>query len=160
MYDTGGAVGGIARVNWLEDVAPDELIATAGALVAGQNSRDCVQVFVTGSNGRYVAESFSPAGRRIHFCGHGALAAAWVVFDQYESAATALDFVNKIDSVLNFNFGASDGIDSEIEALIAKRTEARQNKDFAMADQIRDQLLEQGIVLEDSAQGVKWKRKI
>ena len=94
MYDAGEAVGGIAGVNWLADVAPDELITTAEALVASQDMTDCVQVFVTGGDGRYVVESFSPAGRRIRFCGHGALSAAWVVFDQYEPAATLLEFAN------------------------------------------------------------------
>ena len=48
----------------------------------------------------------------------------------------------------------------DIEALIAKRTEARKNKDFAASDKIRDDLLAMGIVLEDSPQGVKWKRKM
>ena len=49
-------------------------------------------------------------------------------------------------------------LDSEIEELIAKRTEARKNKDFKTADAIRDQLKEMGIVLEDTPQGVKWSR--
>lgn len=49
-------------------------------------------------------------------------------------------------------------IDSEIEELIAKRTEARKAKDFKTADAIRDKLKEMGITLEDTAQGVKWSR--
>ncbi len=49
-------------------------------------------------------------------------------------------------------------IDSEIEALIEERQNARKNKDFALADKIRDELKEQGIILEDTPQGVKWKR--
>ena len=52
----------------------------------------------------------------------------------------------------------ADNIDLDIEALIEKRQEARKNRDFALADQIRDSLKEQGIVLEDTAQGVKWHR--
>jgi predicted PhzF superfamily epimerase YddE/YHI9 len=94
MFDAAEAAGGIAAVHWLVDVAPDELHAAAGELLANQHDIDCVQVFVTGGDGRYVAESFSPAGRRIHFCGHGALSAAWVVFDQHEQAATTLEFSN------------------------------------------------------------------
>lgn len=47
----------------------------------------------------------------------------------------------------------------EIEALIAKREEARNNKDFAASDEIRDQLSAKGIILEDTPQGTKWKRK-
>ena len=49
-------------------------------------------------------------------------------------------------------------LDSEIEALIEKRTEARKAKDFKTADEIRDKLKEMGIVLEDTPQGVKWSR--
>ena len=46
----------------------------------------------------------------------------------------------------------------EIEGLIAQRKEAKKNKDFALADKIRDDLLARGIVLEDTREGTKWKR--
>ena len=49
-------------------------------------------------------------------------------------------------------------LDEEIEALIQKRTEAKKNRDFKLADEIRDELLEKGIILEDTRQGVKWRR--
>ncbi|KHF39047.1 cysteine--tRNA ligase [Halalkalibacter okhensis] len=49
-------------------------------------------------------------------------------------------------------------LDHDIEELIKQRNEARKQKDFALADKIRDELKEQGIVLEDTAQGVRWKR--
>ena len=49
-------------------------------------------------------------------------------------------------------------LDEEIEQLIAKRQAARKEKNFALADQIRDELLEKGIILEDTREGVKWKR--
>lgn len=55
-----------------------------------------------------------------------------------------------------FKGAASD--DAEIEALIAKRTEAKKNKDWATADAIRNELKERGIVLEDSAVGTTWKK--
>ena len=42
--------------------------------------------------------------------------------------------------------------------MITQRTQARKNKDFALADKIRNDLLEKGIVLEDTREGVKWKR--
>jgi cysteinyl-tRNA synthetase len=47
---------------------------------------------------------------------------------------------------------------AEIEALITKRNEARKNKDFKTADQVRDHLLSKGIVLEDTAQGTLWRK--
>ena len=49
-------------------------------------------------------------------------------------------------------------LDEDIEKLILSRTEARKNKDFKRADEIRNELLEMGIVLEDTREGVKWKR--
>lgn len=50
-------------------------------------------------------------------------------------------------------------LDDEIEQMIAKRTQARKDKDFKLADQIRDELLSKGIILEDTREGVKWKRQ-
>lgn len=55
-----------------------------------------------------------------------------------------------------FKGAASD--DAEIEALIAKRAEAKKNKDWATADAIRNELKERGIVLEDSPAGTTWKK--
>lgn len=49
-------------------------------------------------------------------------------------------------------------LDAEIEQLIGERQAARKAKDFARADEIRAQLLEKGIILEDTREGVKWKR--
>ena len=51
-----------------------------------------------------------------------------------------------------------ESLDDEIEELIQERQDARKNKDFAKADEIRDKLLSMGIVLEDTREGVKWKR--
>ena len=55
-------------------------------------------------------------------------------------------------------FKGSDDDTQEIEDLIAKRTEAKKNKDWALADAIRGELKEKGIVLEDGPQGTTWKR--
>jgi len=52
----------------------------------------------------------------------------------------------------------SNNLDQEIEALIEERRQARANKDFARSDAIRDQLKEQGILLDDTPQGTVWKR--
>ena len=49
-------------------------------------------------------------------------------------------------------------LDEEIEALIEKRNQARKDRDFALADKIRDQLKEMNIILEDTPQGTRWKR--
>ena len=49
-------------------------------------------------------------------------------------------------------------LDSDSEALIEERQAARKAKNFARADEIRDELLAKGIVLEDTREGVKWKR--
>jgi cysteinyl-tRNA synthetase len=50
-------------------------------------------------------------------------------------------------------------LDEEVDALIAERTTARANRNFARADEIRDLLAERGILLEDTPQGIRWRRK-
>ncbi len=49
--------------------------------------------------------------------------------------------------------------DDAIDALVAERTPAKKQRNFARADQIRNELAEKGIVIEDSKDGVRWKRK-
>ena len=49
-------------------------------------------------------------------------------------------------------------LDEDVEALIAARGQARKEKNFALADEIRQKLLDMGIILEDTREGVKWKR--
>ena len=71
----------------------------------------------------------------------------------------ASEMFEKLVSVLGLLYERkSEALDDEIEALIQKRQEARKNRDFAAADAIRDELKAQGIILEDTAQGVKWHR--
>jgi cysteinyl-tRNA synthetase len=57
-----------------------------------------------------------------------------------------------------FNRGVGDGDDARIQALIDARSAAKKNRDFARADAIRQELADEGIVLEDTPQGVRWKR--
>ena len=74
-----------------------------------------------------------------------------------EAAAKLFD---ELTEVLGLVYNRkSDDLDSEVEALIAQRTEARKSKNWAEADRIRDELKAMGIVLEDTAQGVKWHRE-
>jgi cysteinyl-tRNA synthetase len=66
----------------------------------------------------------------------------------------------EMDSILGILPKRSEELlDEEIERLIRERTEARKNKNWARADEIRDLLQEQGIILEDTPQGVRWRRK-
>lgn len=77
-----------------------------------------------------------------------------------EDCTAALQLFDELCGVLGlvYNLDKADDLDAEVEELIAQRTAARKAKDFAKADQIRDQLKEMGIVLEDTPQGVKWSR--
>jgi cysteinyl-tRNA synthetase len=71
-----------------------------------------------------------------------------------------LDLVDGFDSVFNiFGNVEQELLDSEIQALIDERQAARKAKNFARADEIRDQLLARGIILEDTKEGVRWRRK-
>lgn len=61
--------------------------------------------------------------------------------------------------VLGIEMEEEDLLDEEIERLIEERNEARKARDFERADKIRDMLLEKNIILEDTPQGVRWRRK-
>ena len=73
-----------------------------------------------------------------------------------EAARQAL---SAVETIFGIKPGQRADLNAEIENLIKKRGEARARKDFAAADRIRDELLERGIILEDTPQGVRWKRK-
>lgn len=73
-----------------------------------------------------------------------------------ESAAGLFDRLTDVLGIL-YN-RKKDDLDSEVEELIAARQQARKEKNWAEADRIRDQLKDMGIVLEDTPQGVKWKK--
>ena len=71
----------------------------------------------------------------------------------------ALSLIKEIGSVLGlFNKSEENVLDDEIEALINERNEARQNKDYKKADEIRDKLKAMNIELKDTPMGVKWTR--
>ncbi|WP_363550861.1 cysteine--tRNA ligase [Caldifermentibacillus hisashii] len=69
-----------------------------------------------------------------------------------------LEIFEQFFNVLGLELTKDQLLDEEIEQLITKRNEARKNRDFHTADQIRDQLKEMNIVLEDTPQGTRWKR--
>jgi len=76
--------------------------------------------------------------------------------DQQELLAA----IDRIDTVLNiFGEQQREMLDSEIQSLIDGRQEARHRRDFARADEIRQELSSRGIILEDTKDGVRWKRK-
>lgn len=70
----------------------------------------------------------------------------------------ALFMLTELCDVLGILNRQQESLDSEVEALIEKRQDARKNKDWATSDQIRDQLKAMGVQLEDTPQGVKWSR--
>ena len=76
-----------------------------------------------------------------------------------EVVKTAYETIGKLCDVLGIiTKQEKEILDSDIEALIEERQAARKAKNFARADEIRDMLEEQGIILEDTREGVKWKR--
>lgn len=70
-----------------------------------------------------------------------------------------LDMLVKLTDVLGIIVEKKEELlDADIEALIAERQAARKEKNFSRADEIRDELLERGIILKDTREGVQWKR--
>lgn len=79
---------------------------------------------------------------------------------QEENKTELLELLRRFDSVLNiFGDEQREMLDSEIQSLIDERQEARRRRDFARGDEIRDELAARGIILEDTKEGVRWKRK-
>ena len=80
-----------------------------------------------------------------------------------DSSLTYIDFMKELLERLCDVLGIvterkEDILDDEIEAMIQARQQARKAKNFALADEIRGKLLDMGIVLEDTREGVKWKK--
>jgi cysteinyl-tRNA synthetase len=95
------------------------------------------------------------------------------LFDLVREANTALDaglarsgdiaavreVLSIFERIFGIKLGAEASLDEEVEELIRRRTEARNTRDFAESDRIRDELQRRGIILEDTPQGVRWKRQ-
>jgi len=75
-----------------------------------------------------------------------------------ESAEKALALMEGFDSVLGLLDRKKTSLEDEVAEKIRARQEARKNKDFKLSDKIRDDLLGRGIILEDSKQGVRWRK--
>ena len=74
----------------------------------------------------------------------------------------ALDFLARFDSVfavLEPTVESGQIGDAEVETRIQARNDAKKARNFTLSDQIRQQLLEQGVILEDTKSGTRWKRK-
>ncbi|ASS89792.1 cysteine--tRNA ligase [Aeribacillus sp. FSL K6-1121] len=69
-----------------------------------------------------------------------------------------LQLFNEFGDVLGLTFDVQELLDEDIERLINERNQARKERNFALADKIRDQLKEMNIILEDTPQGTRWKR--
>ncbi len=93
-----------------------------------------------------------------------ALSVVWTLLkDESVPAGDKLAVLFDMDRVLGLKLPevkAEQSIDEKTEQLIKEREDARANKDFARADQIRDELLEEGIELKDTPEGTVWKKKV
>ncbi len=77
-----------------------------------------------------------------------------------EDKTAVLNFLQSLDAIFGIlGKEQQESLDAEIEELINERNEARKNRDFARADEIRKSLAVRDIILEDTAQGTKWKKK-
>lgn len=83
------------------------------------------------------------------------------LLEEHTSTVVIEAYVKQLETlfdILGLELAQEELLDEEIEALIQKRIEARKNRDFALSDQIRDDLKDRNIILEDTAQGTRWKR--
>ncbi|HYF93127.1 MAG TPA: cysteine--tRNA ligase [Symbiobacteriaceae bacterium] len=151
MRNTIGNLQHIVRAAAVREMAPDE------AQVLGELSQ-ARQRFV-----EYMDDDFNTAGgisvlfelvREINTRVQPAASAGL--------AQGALDLLKELADVLGLlqgAFEAGQDLDAEIQALVDARQAARKAKNFAEADRLRNQLSDMGIILEDTPQGVRWKRK-
>lgn len=93
-----------------------------------------------------------------------ALGVVWNVIRYGKKSKVLFDLLIKMDSILGLDIEKAGGaapdelLDPEIEGLVTQRQLARKNKDWKLADELRDKLKDMGIVLEDTPIGVKWRK--
>jgi predicted PhzF superfamily epimerase YddE/YHI9 len=95
MHDEADALGSDASIFWLGKIQHADLLAESASLVHALDVDTTATVFVGEDGEDFVAESYSAHGRRISFCGHGALAAAWFTFKTRGPLEEPLSFKNK-----------------------------------------------------------------
>ena len=99
----------------------------------------------------------------------GALGVIFELLNEYNSLKAAAgvrsgdrdaveNFLKEVDKVLGVIFFEEEALSKELQKLIEEREKARKNRDFKRSDEIRDMLIEKGIVLEDGPSGTIWKR--
>ena len=91
--------------------------------------------------------------------GNSAMDAGEFLAGNVEASAALFARFDSIFDVLNATVGATGISDEEVEMLIAERNAARKAKNFKRSDEIRNELTDRGIILEDTKDGVRWKRK-
>ena len=75
-----------------------------------------------------------------------------------ENSSEIINLMKEFDKVLGVLEEKAENLSPELKQLIHEREIARKEKDFARADRIRDELKEKGIILEDTKDGVRWKK--
>ena len=136
---------------------------TAATLKAGRNDR-------VGSATRTARDAFE-AALDDDLNTSGALGALFILIGECNVALASgelqednrreiLDLLKIVDERLAIVPPMEHSVlDQEIDELVWKYTEARKNRDFALSDKIRQELLERGIVVQDTREGTKWRRK-
>ncbi|MCL1525389.1 cysteine--tRNA ligase [Xanthomonas nasturtii] len=131
----------------IEDALDDDLNTPLALAVLAKLAKDANRALL----------ELAPAGGQTDASSTERLAALQRVKAELLGAGLALGLLQQDPSAW-FSRGTDAGDDARITALVEERSAAKKAKDFARADAIRTQLADEGIVLEDTPQGVRWKR--
>ena len=136
-----------------ENAKASDMTEAESALV--KESQSYVEKFKAAMEDDFnTADAISAVFELVKFCNQNTSEESSKAF-----AAALYETMEQLCNVLGIIIASEqEMLDSEIEEMIEARQQARKNKDFAKADEIRDALLAKGILLEDTREGVKWKR--